>query len=412
MKTKQEILDKVSIDSYVMKSKTISHIILEGTDGVGKTTMLVNLLRLYNYRYVVYDRGELSNMFYAKKYNRPFVSLQRNLPFLHVVLTCDKQELKKRIIARQKDRGVNNLELIEELAKINDQDKIVELAESMKNDFHIIIVDITALNEYQAVTKVAQEIDKYVNALPCDKEETQWNESYRLACEKLGLSFKVRANQPYINDQMMMSESTWQNGIYETFRDKTCPDNLIFSLSYDYKKWIRENNIKKDLDFAYVINSKINRRHEIIDYYLKMLENDKTCLVSEKIHDAFEDERFKQMPRTFGDGFINQLSRANATIYCARDLEYLKLQTCRLYEAILSRQILFVDKESDKDCDMLKQIYGNDTKLIDLLYVTPDTFIENYNKIMKNDRLHQKILSKQLMWYKNLLSRTFEGIEL
>lgn len=405
MKTKEQILDFVKTD-LVMKSKTISHIILEGTDGVGKTTMLTNLLKYYNYRYIVYDRGELSNMFYARKYNRQFYSLQRNLPFLHVVLTCDKEELRKRIIARHQFRGTNDLELIEDLNKIDDQDKIIELANNMKNDFHVIIVDITGLNEAEATLHTAERIDKYIDNLQTDVEETEWNKAYRLACEKLGYDYKVRANQPYLNERMMMSESTWQNGTYETFTDKRCPDNLLFSLSYDVNKWTCHNDIQKDLDFAYIINSKINRRHEIVDYYLAMQKHNKTCLVASKIYEAFDDdEHFKLMPRTFGDGFIEQLSRAKATVYCARDLEYLKLQTARLYEAILARQILFVDEQSDLNRDMLSQIFSEE--YVELLTVTPETICEKYDYIISHPEIYSFILTSQLGWYRELIAHVF-----
>ena len=408
MKTKQEILDFVKTD-LVMKSKTISHIILEGTDGVGKTTMLVNLLKHYNYRYIVYDRGELSNMFYAHKYGRTFVSLQRNLPFLHVVLTCDKDELTKHIISRQSLKGINNYELIEELKKIDDQDKIIELAKAMKNDFHVIIADITGRDEKSACLYVAKLIDEYVENLPEDTELTEWNKSYKLACEKLGYKFEVRANQPYLNGEMMMSESTWQNGAYETFTDKRCPDNLIFSMSYNTDYWLNKAHItNKDLDFAYIINSKINRRHEIVDYYLEMQKNNKTCLVAEKIYNAFEDdEHFKLMPRTFGDGFIKQLSRAKATVYCARDLEYLKLQTARIYEAILSNQILFVDKDSDKNQDILKQIYGY-SEYVNILTVTPETLCKKYDYIINEPEIYNVILDRQREWYKELIFKVFK----
>lgn len=83
-----------------MKSKTITTLVVEGTDGVGKTTLYKNLLDYYNYMYCVYDRGELSNIVYAEKYNRPFCSTQRGLPILYILLICNKSELKRRIIER------------------------------------------------------------------------------------------------------------------------------------------------------------------------------------------------------------------------------------------------------------------------------------------------------------------------
>lgn len=404
MKTKEQLIDEL-YTPLIMKSKTISHIVLEGTDGVGKTTMLLNLLRHYNYRYIVYDRGELSNFVYAKKYNRAFISLQRNMPMLYVLLTCDKDILRKRIIKRGKDNGLTDTEILNDIIKIDDQDMFIQAANNFKNDYHIITVDISYLDELDACHKVAAEIDKYVNSLPTDTEETNWNIMYRKACNMFGLTLKVRDNQPYINDIMFMSESTWQNGAYETFTDKTCPDNLLYSLAYslDCHKYDVSN---KDLDFAYVINSKINRRHEIIDYYLEMAKNGMSCLVSNKVFDALNVDYFVSMPRAFGDEFIKQLSRAKATIYCARDLEYLKLQTARLYEGIIANQIVFVDMESDKNCDMLKQIH-KDKMLIDLLYVTPQTFIRNYTTILDNPILYQRILDNQKQWYKTLVKDVF-----
>lgn len=399
MKTKQELIDILHQD-LVMKSKTISHIVLEGTDGVGKTSLLRNLLAAYQYRYVVYDRGELSNFVYAKKYYRPFISLQRNLPFLYVLLTADESALRERILMRGIKEHQTMQTIDYELSKIKDQKLFIEAAKDFENDYHIITVDTTGLNEQQVCTKVVNMVDEYVDALPCDKEETEWNKMYRKACDKSGKTFEVRANQPYIDGKMFMSESTWQNGAYETFTNKLCPDNLLFASAYSENCYCLGTD-NKDLDFAYVINSKINRRFEVLDYYLEMLKHNKTCLVSDKIQKAFDDDRFKAIPKTFGDDFIRQLSRANATVYCARDLEYLKLQTARLYEGIMANQIVFVDQESDKDCDMLKMIHRDD-KIIDLLYTTPEYFVSSYDKIMNNNSLRERILFNQRSWYEVL----------
>lgn len=407
MKTKEELIEVLKQD-LVMKSKTISHIVLEGTDGVGKTSLLRNLLAGYQYRYVVYDRGELSNFVYAKKYYRPFISLQRNLPFLYLLLVANEATLRERILKRAIIEHQDMQTVEYELNKIKDQSMFVEAARQFENDYHIIMLDTTGLNEQQVCTKAMKMIDDYVDKLPCDKEETEWNKMYRKACNQTGHTFEVRANQPYIDGKMFMSESTWQNGAYETFTNKKCPDNLLFASAYSTDCYC--NGIdNKDLDFAYVINSKINRRFEVLDYYLEMLKHNKTCLVSEKIQKAFEDDRFEAIPKTFGDDFIKQLSRANATIYCARDLEYLKLQTARLYEGIMANQIVFVDKDSDKNCDMLKMIH-DDKSIIDLLYVTPESFIESYDKIMNNYSLRERILFNQKSWYEVLKRKVLKRV--
>lgn len=400
MKTKQEILKEVECE-LTMKSKTISHIILEGTDGVGKTSTLVEILKQCNYRYVVYDRGELSNFVYAKKYNRPFISLQRNLPFVYVLLTCSKKQLSERIYRRGYDFG--------DIEKVDMQDEFIKYAKAFKKDFHVLYVDTTDKLVDEVATEIIRKVDKLVDSLKTDDIETEWNKAYRRAYEKLGMKFEVRNNQPYVNGMMFMSESTWQNGAYETFSDKSCPDNLVFSLSYS-KDCYCDTIDDKIYDFAYVINSKINRRHEVVDYYLEFAKYGKTCLVSEKLQKAIDCDLFVSMPKVFGDDFIKELSKAKATVYCARDLEYLKLQTCRLYEAIIANQILFVDKQSDTDCEMLKQIHENDEQLIKLLYVTPKTICNNYNIIVNNRSLHEKILFNQKEFYSNIKQWRFGGL--
>lgn len=394
--TKSEIESRL-YTPIKMKSKNITHIILEGGNGVGKTSLIPKLMKESNYEYVIYDRGEISNFVYSKMYGRPFISLQRNLPFIYVVLICSEKVRRERIQKRGYD--LDDLEQ-------SDQFLFVDAAEKMKDDFHIIILDTSELTINETAKEILRLVNEYRNKLKVDDEETDWNKSYRKACENLGLKFEVRENQPYINDKLCMSESTWQNGYYETFSDKeTFPDNLLFSLTYSKNQKI----VSKSLDFAYVINSKINRRPEIIEYYLSFLENGKTCLVSDKVYEAFDKtSQFKKIDRVFGNNFIEALSKAKATVYCARDLEYLKLQTARLYEAILANQIVFVDHLSDINQDILKQIH-KDEKLIKLLTVSPHSICEKYEHIIKDDYLKTKILANQKNWYlkirKNLVDR-------
>ena len=404
--SKQEIIDKLKTP-LVMKSKTISHIVLEGIDGVGKSTQVYKVLKACNFRYIVYDRGELSNFVFAKRYNRPFISLQRNLPFIYVLLTCDKPQLAKRILNRGQKLGETAEEIHQELKKIDLQSEFIEAAKYFENDYHIITIDTTKLSITETTKEIVKRVDEYCATLPEDETETDWNKSYRKAAKKLGYKFEVRNNQPYLNGKMFMSESTWQNGAYETFSDKSCPDNLLFALSYSKSAYCQGTR-SKTIDFAYVINSKINRRWEVLDYYEEMLKHNKTCLVSEKVANAYEEDNFIPMKRAFGNDFLKQLNKCKATIYCARDLEYLKLQTCRLYEAIMANQLIFVDKASDKDCEMLKRIFKRNTDIINLLYVTPETFIENYEYIISNKQLHETILKTQSKWYEQLKFEVFK----
>ena len=379
-----------------MKSKNITTLILEGADGVGKSTITLKLFKIYNYRYMVYHRGEMSNLLFALKYNRNFTPTQVSLPFLHILLTCDKDELRRRITQRETALNHSKEEMEAELAKVNDQDKFIELAGKMSQKYHIIVVDTTGKTADETAAEVAKKVDEYVANLEIDANVSEWNAMYKKACDKLGLAFTVRDNQPYINDIMFMSEFNLQNGVYEMFGNKDYPDNFIYSLAYDDVSPVKVD--EKDVDFAYIINSKIKDRREIFDYYSAFCNADKTCLTSsyELIPD---DPHLIKTGRAFGNDFINMISEAKATVYCARDLEFAKLQTARIYEATLADQILFVDKLSDTGCEMLKAVHKDDEKLIELLYVTPENIVSNYDYVMSHKDLYDKILSNQHSYY-------------
>ena len=52
--------------------KNCFNLVIEGPDAVGKSTLIDGLFKHYNFRYMCYHRGELSNYVFAKKFNRPF----------------------------------------------------------------------------------------------------------------------------------------------------------------------------------------------------------------------------------------------------------------------------------------------------------------------------------------------------
>lgn len=377
-----------------MKYKNIHNLVIEGPDGVGKSTLIQGIFKKYNYRYMCYHRGEISNKFYAEKYGRPYYVTQNQLPFLYIVLLCDKEELKRRIAEREYE---SEEALQEELAKVNDNEAFEKTAKEMQNDYDIVFIDTTHLSKEEVLEKVSEILNNLNDDY--DKEISTWNEMYDIACKKYNLKFNVKDNQPYINDIPMMVESTLHNGVYETYTDKRNPDNLVYSLAYDKSKF----NLKEKIyDFTYIINSKIKRRPEIFDYYKTFIDNKKTCLISDNPL-VEQNEYLIRTGRIFKEDFINAISQAKATVYCSRDLEYLKLQTARLYESILAKNIIFVDKLTDKNCDILKQIYGINDKIIDLLYVTPETIVDNYNKIIKDESLVKYIIEKQDEFYKNLI---------
>lgn len=379
-----------------MRYKNVHNLVIEGPDGVGKTTLIMGLFERYNYRYMCYHRGELSNYIFAKKYGRPFTATQRGLPFLNIVLLCEPKQLGKRIM----DRGDGR----DELNKVNDNELFKYYAEEFKNDYDIFIIDTTNLSAQDVLNEVCNELERRFEEDAKDSEISEWNQRYLIACKKYGLRFDVINNQPYIEGKPIMVESTLHNGLYETFTDKRFPDNLLYSLAYEHKY----RNVPKKYSFNYVINSKIKRRPEIYEYYKAFIKNNLTCLISD--NPLIEnDSHLIRMGRVFGENFIDALSEAEATVYCARDLAYLKLQTARLYESILAGNIVFVDKLSDPSCEILKAIHGEDYEIINLLYVTPNNICYKYSQLTQ--KLINKILENQRNYYDRLIKEFKENKE-
>lgn len=379
-----------------MKSTNIFTIAVEGADGVGKTELCNRLRERLNFRFMIQHRGELSNFVYCKKYHRPFAATERHLPILYVFLKCSKSVLKQRIQHRAISERWSMTDTESELAKIDDEDLFEIAAKQFEQDYNIITIDTTDLSIEEVYDVARRKILAIIeDPSGVDSSVSSWNEMYKIGCDKLGLNFYVKNNQPYINGIAFMSESTLQNGVYETFSDKSYPDNLIYSLAYD----VDTSNIMKEYDFCYIINSKLNRRKKVIDYMTNLSKY--SILTSDHPLIPSSSNIIKTKEKVFGNDFIKLLAKAKATVYCCPDLEYLKLQTARLYESILANQIVFVDKSSDVDCEILKLIYKDRQDLIDLLYVDVDTIAINYQYILDNDIIPE-ILRYQSEFYADL----------
>lgn len=398
-----------------MKSKNISIFVVEGVDGVGKTTLYNSLLKKFNYVYSVYDRGELSNFVYAKKYNRLFSSNQRNLPILYILLYCDEYELKNRIISRGIKEKWTEKEIEEELEKIKDQKIFLENVKSFNKDYHLILINNTNLSSEETSNLAEKKINEYLNKLNKDLTETysNWNNIYSNECDKLGLSFKVIDNQPYINNIPIMAECNLHNGVYETFTDKRIPHNLIYCQSYTQNPNVLDNEFRNE-DFVYVINSKILTRNELYDYFNSFIENNMSCIVGTSQY-SLSDPFLKNSNRVFGDEYIKLISNAKATVYVGRNLEYLKYTSTRLYESILAKNIIFVDTKSDLDNSILTQIHNECTydniKLKDLLYVDEKNICSKYKYIIQHKELVNMIIDNQSNYYNKLKEVVLEKIK-
>lgn len=396
-----------------MKNRNFTNIILEGTDGVGKSTLQHALLEHYNYRIPVYDRGEMSNMVYAKKYNRPFSAMQRHLPILYILLTCSEEKLTERILKRSEAENWTQIDTQNELNKIKDQQDFIDLIPYFAKDYHLLTLDTTDLDPTTTLNEVVSMIAQYSTKLKVDDPSTYtaWNNLYKAGCDHFHLDFKVVNNQPYINNIAVMGEINNQCGVYETFTDKTYPHNLIYMFGYDQHPEIMPFN-QRTVDFTYIINSKILSRHEVYDYMEKIIENNLTMFAGKSTY-MIDHPNIITMERPVGDPLIQKMSEAKATVYIARKMEYLKYVSVRLYESILAENIIFVDKLSDKNCDILRAIYGEShPDIIDLLYVDENDFIQKYHEVLNDSKLVKFILTKQHEYYDNLvesLEKRFNG---
>ena len=388
-----------------MKPNNIFSLIIDGADGCGKTSLNIMCQKKTNFELLAYDRGELSYYVYAKKFNRPFVSTMRGLPICIVFLKCEKQVLAERIIERAKKHNWSQEQLNKELDKVEDEELFEQAAKDFEQDYHIITIDVSHKKTEEVFDELVDKLHKLIQSLPTDEAQSNWNMMYKKGCRKLKLVFKVRDNQPYINDIPFMSESTCQNGVYEKFDIKDYPTNLIFARGYDLTPTSCKD-IKKQFDFSYIINSKIKRRPEVYEYFKEMDKHNKTCLISDN-ELMPQSSNFVKLSKVFGDQYVIEQAAAKATVYCARDLAYLELQTARLYEAILAQQVIFVDKESDPNNKILSQIFPE--HICNMLRVTPKTFIKAYENVMSNTVLVEYILCMQTKWYETLLETVKGG---
>lgn len=79
-----------------MNKLKVDTIILEGVDKTGKDTLVHYIDRLCNHKYAIYQRGNISNIAYARIFNRTEENYNMNPHVLYVLLTADYEDLKIR----------------------------------------------------------------------------------------------------------------------------------------------------------------------------------------------------------------------------------------------------------------------------------------------------------------------------
>lgn len=378
-----------------MKLTNVFNLIIEGPDAVGKSTLIDGLFKQYNFRYMCYHRGEMSNYVFAKKFKRQFFATQNGLPFIYIYLYCNEKVLKERILKRSIEEHWTKEETEHELSKVSDVVLFEQAYKDMLKDYTIFRIDTSDLSQTDTLNTASILLEKYQNFLVDDTNISSWNKMYKKICKKLSINFKVVDNQPYIDGKPVMVESTLHNGEYETYADKKCYDNTLYAMAYE-----KINQQEKVYDFNYIINSKIKRRPEIFEYYKAFEHNNLTCMVSGR-NNLVKDSKYLIAQQDFTENdYLENISRSYATVYCSRDLAYLELQTARLYEAILAKNIVFVDEKTDRENKILKQIYPNDKSMQRLMRVNPNNIAETY-KLVKERNLTDIILKAQDEFWKN-----------
>ena len=151
-----------------MRYRNVRNLIIEGPDGVGKSTLIEGLFNYYNYKYMCYHRGELSNRLFAEKFKRPFYETQRGLPFIYIVLAANDEDLKNRILRRAEDEGWQDADLQKELKTVEYSHEYLLLANEMLEDYDIHIVNTSGKTESQVLESVVSILDSREK---WDKEE-------------------------------------------------------------------------------------------------------------------------------------------------------------------------------------------------------------------------------------------------
>jgi hypothetical protein len=331
-------------------------------------------------RYLVKYDGDITEFVRAEREHRVSNKYLHNVPALHVVLY------------NKNSNGVLN----------EHNAAYIRAAVLLKDEYNTIIIDISNMFYDEIVNTITNEIKKFVSELPIDKELNSFNELYKKGAEKYGLKVTVRDNQPYLENQMFMADFQYHNGLYETFEDKSMPDTLLYAAAYSNTETDTKN---KTIDFQYPINSKILFRPEVKDY-VKYISDSLTLLTTEShyLDDVAKMKNVTMFGKVFGDDYIKQLSRAKATIITNRELAHIEMMTARWYEAVLANTVIFVDKITDPQCKVLKQIHGNDKQLIDKLTVIPKKIVNSYIEVINDKELVKTILDRQHAWFNKLLS--------
>ena len=343
----------------MIETKNINTLIIEGPECQFKYDLINAVHDYYKGQYLVLTHGDIYEHVYATKNNITPVKHTHGMSILYLVCNHINDELAK------------------------ESQLYLDEAKKLKDIYDIVRLDIVDENIHGLVSKiinivrlsVEQKLDKFA-----DEKINTFNEMYVKACNKYGLTWRSIDNQPYLNNRQIMVDNLYYNGSYETYEDKSIPDNLLYSAAYTNTKSCNLTEfLKKEYDVQYPINSKILYRKDAKDYMLATIKSSSLYTLHSEYIDEFtknctpiEKSNIHTFNKAFGDNYIKELSKAKATIITNRDIAQIELMTARWYESVMANCVIFVDRETDPKNKVLSQIYGKDSQYIDLLTVDPE----------------------------------------
>lgn len=357
-----------------MKNYNISHVIIEGCDGVGKSTLLFGLQKKFNrigpsFR----DRGELSDFVYAKKFGRNIVSVnQCHLPFLYVLVVKKEEEIREQLRHRAKLHPEFEKDLEEELDAVLDQKEFINLLPEFAVDHHVLCCDLSGKTIEESIDFVYNEILKFISKLPKDVANSTTHFILQSAAAKKNWRFYSINGQPYFNSKMAILDPDKHNGVYETVHDKTYPVSLMFAS--EFEKYV------KDCD-------KFDNKVNILDNRITLNK----IGIDLKEH---TDDVFAAM-----QDYMNLLNNTSCVAYYTR-YGYRHCVSPLLYMAAMANTVIFFDQALTHECEVLKQIYEHDPKLMEYVVFFGEKSLEEKKKaVFEDENVKKAILFAQKQWY-------------
>lgn len=355
-------------------NNNISHVVIEGCDGVGKSTLLFGLQKKFNrigpsFR----DRGELSDFVYAKKFGRSVVSVnQCHLPFLYVLITKTEDEIRKQLERRAQIDPVAAKDLSEELDAIKDQRLFMDVFHEFKVDHHAIMCNLTGKTIDESIDFVYDKINEYLEHLPKDCADSTTHFILSSAACKKQWRFHSINGQPYFNSKMAILDPDKHNGVYETVTDKTYPISLMYAA--EFEPYVKDR-VKIDKNLAIVDNRVFSDDHEVI--------------LPEHITNIM----------TGMEGFMNVFNTSSCVEYYTR-YGYRHGVSPMLYLAAMTNTVIFFDQRHTLQMDIYQQIYKNHEELIKYVtFISKDSLKEKKKDVFDNENIKKAILFAQKQWY-------------